>query len=57
MYKHAKHRLLEDFSELSEIRKAEGPTQKMQVYLDMYKRPLSLQVIEALSSLASIAGS
>jgi hypothetical protein len=48
--------MLEAFDELPEVSKVEGPEQKMQAYLDMYKKPLSPQVIEALSSLARIAG-
>ena len=54
--KRAEYRMLEAFDELPEVSKAEGPEQKMQAYLDMYKKPLSPQVIEALSSLARIAG-
>lgn len=51
----AEHRLLETFSELPEVSEAEGPKQKMKAYLDMYKKPLSPQVIKALRTLASIA--
>ena len=54
--KRAEYRMLEAFDELPEVSKAEGPEQKMQAYLDMYKKPLSPQVIDALSSLARIAG-
>jgi hypothetical protein len=56
MSKRVEHRLLEAFSELSEVNKAEGPKQKMQAYLDMYKKPFSPQVIKALRSLAGIVG-
>ncbi|KAI4989369.1 hypothetical protein ZWY2020_036686 [Hordeum vulgare] len=50
-FKHAKHRMLEAFGELSEV---SNPEQKMQAYLDMYKKPLPPQVIEALNSLTRI---
>ncbi|KAI4985202.1 hypothetical protein ZWY2020_017832 [Hordeum vulgare] len=54
--KRAEYRMLAAFGGLPEDSKAVGPEQKMQAYLDMYKKPLSPQVIEALSSLARIAG-
>ncbi|KAI5012251.1 hypothetical protein ZWY2020_024385 [Hordeum vulgare] len=49
--KRAEYRMLEAFGELSEVSKAEDIEQKMQAYVDMYKKLLSPQVIEALSSL------
>ncbi|KAI4976525.1 hypothetical protein ZWY2020_050132 [Hordeum vulgare] len=54
--KRAEYMMLEIFGELPEVSKAQGPEQKMQAYVDMYKKPLSPQVIEALSSLVRIAG-
>ncbi|KAE8791131.1 hypothetical protein D1007_34576 [Hordeum vulgare] len=50
--KRAKYRMFEALGELSEVSKAKGLEQKMQAYPDMYKKLLSPQVIEALSSLA-----
>ncbi|KAE8814046.1 hypothetical protein D1007_08684 [Hordeum vulgare] len=53
--KHGKYRMLEVFDEPSEVSKAEGPEQKMQTCLDMYKKPLLPQVIQALNTLMRIA--
>ncbi|KAI5007194.1 hypothetical protein ZWY2020_047142 [Hordeum vulgare] len=36
--KHAEYRMLEFFGELPEVKKAEGSEQKMQAYVDMYKK-------------------
>ncbi|KAE8810832.1 hypothetical protein D1007_12452 [Hordeum vulgare] len=44
--KRAKYSKLEFFGELPEVSKVEGPEKKMQAYLDMYKKPLTPQVIE-----------
>ena len=54
--KQAEHRLLEAFGELREVSKVEDAEQKMKAYLDIYRTPLSPQVIAALNTLAVIAG-
>jgi hypothetical protein len=52
--KRAEHGLLEAFGELEKVSKVEGVEVKMKAYLDMYNKPLSSQVIEALKALVAI---
>ena len=40
---------------MPELSKVEGDEQKMQAYLDMYKKPLSTQTIAALSALVKFS--
>lgn len=59
--KRAEHRLMEAFGEVSEVgdKEAKGDHEaknKMATYLEMYKKPLTPKVIEALSVLTGLRG-
>ncbi|KAE8770963.1 hypothetical protein D1007_57215 [Hordeum vulgare] len=54
--KRAGYRMLEFFGELPEVKKAEGLEQKMQAYVDLYKKNTLIASDKALSFLARIVG-